>query len=212
MANPLEADPFFAPEEEDGTDPYADDPYAEDPGAPAAELLAEWPDGDPVEVVIPGEPIPWAPAQNNRKTGGRFIPARQANQAARIIDAWRQKGIAPLPKVAPGISRGVVLSFEFYTDRPRSTQYRTGRNAHLLKDQYVGALPTGKPDLTNLIKLFEDALTTHVFADDDQVVRIAGAFKDYGRPRSVMRVWLAPRREEDPRALGQFDPDQPALG
>lgn len=175
-------------------DPFLDEAALDelDTRAPADTLMGEWPTGDPVVFEIAGDPVPWAPAQMNRKTGGRFIPARQARQAARFIERWEKFGLAPVPKGsadAPG--RGVVLGVEFYVERPKK-QFGTGRNAHVLKDRFRGALPIGKPDLSNMIKLVEDALTTHAWDDDDQIVRIVNPTKAWGRPRTVVKVWLAP--------------------
>lgn len=184
-------------------DPF-DDSGDEEPGAPPESLMGEWPGDDYVEFEVRGDPVPWAPAAHNPKTGGRFIPGRQAKQAALFIQRWQTLGLAPVPAGDP--SRGLVIELLFYVERPKK-HFGTGRNSHVLKDRYRGARPTGRPDLSNLVKLVEDALTKNAWADDDQIVRII-AEKDFGtRARTIVRVWLAPpsgHRPEPPV-------DQPAL-
>lgn len=160
----------------------------EHPGAPADSLMGVWPDGDYVEFEIAGDPVPWQPMAHNPKTGGRFMPGKQAKQMALFIQRWQQLGLAPVPKGDP--SQGLVIECLFYVERPKK-HFGTGRNAHVLKDRYRDCRPTGRPDLSNLVKLVEDALTTNAWADDDQIVRII-AEKDFGsRARTVVRVWLA---------------------
>ncbi|MFG3709506.1 RusA family crossover junction endodeoxyribonuclease [Micromonospora sp. NPDC047730] len=70
--------------------------------------------------------------------------------------------------------------------RPKS-HYRTGRNAHLLRDS-APAQPQGAPDLSKLLRSTEDALTSAgAWRDDARVVEYERAAK----------VWAG----EDPEAL-----------
>lgn len=189
-----------------GPDDIFDDPFDgdEEPGAPAEALMGVYPDGDFIEFEVKGDPVPWAAAAHNSKSGGRFIPGRQAKQAALFIQRWRALGLAPVPKGDPSV--GLVIECLFYVERPRK-HFGTGRNAHVLKDRYRDCRPAGRPDLSNLIKLVEDALTSNAWADDDQVVRIVGE-KDWGsRARTVVRVWRAPPSRHRPA----LPVEQPAL-
>lgn len=159
----------------------------EEPGAPPESMMGVWPDGDPVEFEVPGRPIPWAQMAHNPKSGGRFMPGRQAKHTALFIQRYQMEGLAPVPK-----HRGVVLGLTFYVKRPDG-HYGSGRNSAILKDRFRDALPTGRPDLSNLIKLVEDALTTNAWEDDDQVVMLERPAKRWGkRERTVVRIWLAP--------------------
>lgn len=117
-------------------------------------------------LTIPGDPVPWTPKTTNPKTGLRFVPGRQAAHAGRIIDAWERAGLVGWLEGEP-----LMLRVSFRVRRPKY-HYGTGRNAGQIKDRYRQAYPTGRPDLSNLVKLVEDALTTLAWADDDQVVRI----------------------------------------
>src|SRR5690606_25696178 len=66
----------------------------------------------------------------------------------------------------------------FTLARPRS-HYRTGRNAHLLRDS-APARPTGAPDLSKLARATEDALTeAGVWKDDAAVVEYRRLAKVY---------------------------------
>lgn len=162
--------------------------------------IGVYPDGAPVRLYVPGVPVPWAVASRNGKSGGRFIPGRQAAHAARFMAAWETVGFEPVPR-----PYGVVIAAEFTTVEP-ATHFRTGRNAHLRRagepDQ-----PTGRPDLSNLLKLVEDSLTTLAWADDDQVVQVAALRKRYAdEAGSTVWVWLAPSR-----ALGVGHEAEPAM-
>jgi Holliday junction resolvase RusA-like endonuclease len=79
----------------------------------------------------------------------------------------------------------LVVRMVFSFVRPKS-HYRTGRNAHLLRDG-APARPGGKPDLSKLLRSTEDALTALVWKDDALVV-------DYER---AAKVWVG----EDAEAL-----------
>lgn len=138
-------------------------------------------------LVIPGDPVPWAGKQTNPKTGRRFVAARQSHHAGKIIDAWERLGVELwLEKGTP-----IAIECDFFITRPKSTHYGSGRNERVLKPQFADAEPTGRPDLSNLVKLVEDALTGVVWKDDDQVTSIR-ARKQYvawwEQPRSVVRI------------------------
>jgi Holliday junction resolvase RusA-like endonuclease len=124
-------------------------------------------------ITVPGDPIPWS-AGTNPKTGGKIIPARHTSQVGKIVEAWnREHGHRNiwLEKGCP-----VQLGLEFYVCRPKTTHYGSGRNERTLNAVGLASrYPTGRPDLSNLIKLAEDALTGVVWQDDDQVVRLVPA-------------------------------------
>jgi crossover junction endodeoxyribonuclease RusA len=63
----------------------------------------------------------------------------------------------------------IRLTLVCHFKRPRS-HYRTGKNAHLLRDCSPRYYHTGKPDADNLIKAVKDTLThIGVWHDDSQV-------------------------------------------
>jgi Holliday junction resolvase RusA-like endonuclease len=131
-----------------------------------------------------------APQGSKRHVGhGRMVesskhvaPWRDAvrGEAARVVDEIRD-GSPWVPYDGPLVAR-MVFTFA----RPKG-HYRTGRNAHLLRDG-APAYPQGPPDLSKLLRSTEDALTdAGVWRDDARVVAYARAAK----------VWAG----EDPEAL-----------
>lgn len=171
-----------------------DDPFFGPPDAPPERAedspwnrIGVHPDGPGVQLIVEGDPVPWAPAAHNPKTGGRFIPSRQAEQAARIIRAWEDTGLGKIPKPL-----GVVVFCQFFVVRAKG-HFGTGRNADVLRDD-APDYPTGRPDLSNMAKLAEDALTSRAWEDDDQVVRLEARKAFAARPGTLIHVWLAPGR------------------
>jgi len=67
----------------------------------------------------------------------------------------------------PMLEGPLHLHMTFMFPRPKS-HYRTGKNAHLLKDD-IPFHHTVRPDTTKLIRAAEDALTGIVWRDDSQV-------------------------------------------
>lgn len=142
-------------------------------------------------LVIPGDPVPWARARRNGKH--YFTPDEQARHMTTIQQAWLVAG-------RPAIDGPVAISARFHLARPR-THYGTGANADRVKPSALYR-PTTKPDLSNLLKILEDALNDYVWADDAAIVCLAGVHKHYtdlpgrprwelGEPRTELDVWRA---------------------
>ncbi len=64
------------------------------------------------------------------------------------------------------------MTFWFFVTRPRE-HYGSGKNANILKPS-APSHPTGRPDVTKLIRSTEDALTGIVWRDDAQIVEQIG--------------------------------------
>lgn len=147
--------------------------------------------GRDVLLEIPGPPVPWAPKRTNQKTGNRFIPSRQEEATGRVIRAAQELMETGEPRFLTG--EPLAIGAVFCIKRPKG-HYGTGRNARRLKPQFVTAWPTGKPDLSNLLKLVEDGIVlAGLIPDDDQIVRIQPLQKEYtetpeDQPRSVVRI------------------------
>lgn len=147
---------------------------------------------DEIVLAVPGDPVPWAPKQTNKKTGSRFVPARQAAYAGKVIDAWERSAHADGVFAEQG--RPMKLYCEFYISRPRTTHYGSGRNERVLKPG-APILPSSKPDGSNLVKMVEDALKGVAFADDDQFTDHASSkrFVHWWEPsRAVVRITIRP--------------------
>jgi len=142
------------------------------------------------ELVIPGDPVPWTGA---RKLGSapnapRRMPGRQERHAGLIRQCWEERYGGEGIWLEKG--RPIRLVGHFYITRPRTTQYGSGRNERVLKPQ-APRMPTGTPDLSNLLKMVEDALTKTLWQDDDQVVELGGwkRYVDWWEPsRSIVTV------------------------
>lgn len=135
--------------------------------------------------IVPGAPVPW---QRARRNGKRYFtdPKVAAHQAA-IRDAWVNAGALELGGAA------LAVRAIFWLARPKA-HFGTGRNAGKLKDT-APRLPTGKPDVDNLLKNL-DALNARAWDDDAQIVRVADLVKLYAAapegpqgPRSYYEVW-----------------------
>lgn len=153
---------------------------------------------DHYEFFVQGKPEP-AGSKNaflHRHTGRLVVT--DDNPKSR---GWKKlvKQTAMVLVGAPRLSVPVELRLTFVVERPQH-HYRTGRNAHLLRD----AAPdyhTVKPDTTKLIRGVEDALTGVLWVDDAQVVR-QSAEKVYGSPAGVLvRVTPLVRAEPAPQSL-----------
>jgi Holliday junction resolvase RusA-like endonuclease len=140
--------------------------------------------------AIPGDPVPWTSTKQNRYSGNRFLPARQADAIAHNV-AFINARLGEDHDLV--FDKAVPLSLDccFYVKRPKG-HYGTGRNAGVLKD-WAPDYPVGKPDRSNLEKMVEDCLVlARVMPDDDQVVR-GKSCKLYvpsplEQPRTVIRL------------------------
>ena len=139
-----------------------------------------------LRIVVVGTPRP----QGSKKA---FYNAKLGR--ALVVDdndvklrTWRQDVVsatvaairtARFSKAAP--QTPVALALTFMLPRPKG-HWRTGRNAHLLRDDSP-AWPASKPDADKLLRSTFDALRdAGVYVDDAQVVRV-----------SVAKVWASER-------------------
>jgi Holliday junction resolvase RusA-like endonuclease len=90
--------------------------------------------------------------------GRAFTPARTRSTEA-MVREFAAKAMAG----APPIEGAVHLSVIMHLDRPKSwTKRKIAENP----------LPTGKPDLDNVLKLLGDALNGIVWKDDSQIASL----------------------------------------
>ena len=136
-------------------------------------------------VIVHGIPGPQGSksAFRNKHTG-----RIQQVESSKKVAPWRAdvRDAAEGLLISPPLDEPLLLDMVFTFLRPK-THYRTGRNAHLLRDS-APARPATKPDLSKLARSTEDALTSAgVYRDDARIV-------EYGR---LAKVWA----DEDPDAL-----------
>jgi len=126
-----------------------------------------------IYLNVPGIPVPQG---SKRAFGNRLVDANQAK-----LKPWR----ATITAIAlenlgdgPPLTGPAHVEVRFTFPRPK-THYRTGANAHLLKDT-APEWHTVKPDLDKLVRAVLDGLTdAQIFHDDAQVASVV-ATKRYG--------------------------------
>jgi len=125
-----------------------------------------------VTLTVYGLPAP----QGSKRSYG---PGRMV-ESSKNVKPWREAvkfAALDLLKHADGwvpLDGPLSLAVVFTFTRPRG-HYRTGRNAHLLRDS-APARPIGYPDLSKLVRSTEDALTdAGIWADDSRVVEMNAA-------------------------------------
>jgi Holliday junction resolvase RusA-like endonuclease len=115
--------------------------------------------------------------------GGRYLAPSSSKQIGAVVDAWERAGEPRFDEDTP-----LILEVDFYFERP-SSHFGSGRNADKLLPS-AKPEPISRPDLSNLVKLIEDALNENAFKDDSRIVRTVAA-KRYG-DRSRTEIVLRP--------------------
>lgn len=119
------------------------------------------------------------PAPQGSKTymRGRMV------EASKYVKPWRASVFTAARLASLGrpeflmFSNPVHLTVVFGLERPKS-HWRTGRNAHLLRDS-APRFPGSAPDLSKLIRSTEDAITEASIWRDDALVIAVTALKVY---------------------------------
>ena len=128
------------------------------------------------DIVIKGNPI----AQKRHRHIGKFVRVYDPSQKDKKTFA---KNISKEWKKAP-LQGNVILFVTYYMARPKK-HFRTGKFAHILKDNAPEYHNT-KPDIDNLVKLTMDACNNLLWKDDCVIVGIV-AKKLYSKnPRTEM--------------------------
>jgi Holliday junction resolvase RusA-like endonuclease len=142
-------------------------------------------------VTVYGRP---QPAGSKRAFVNKHTGRASVVDAAKHSRPWKQDVAGAALKACGGVplllDAPLILTVRFFLTRPKG-HYRTGKNAHLLRETAPG-YPTGRPDTTKLLRAVEDALTSIVWTDDSRVVYQV-ASKHYGTPeRCEIDVAVAP--------------------
>ena len=116
---------------------------------------------------VAGDPVA-QPRQRHRviTKGGRAYAMNYTTKTA-PVHTWKDLIALRAEKHLPDvpIDKPIRLSLVFWFRRPKS-HYRTGKNAHLLKDS-APAFHTKKPDFDNCAKSVADIMTQIGFWRDD---------------------------------------------
>jgi len=130
-----------------------------------------------IKITIKGKPIALKRHRSTR-SGRMYDPSAKDKK-----QIWLQ--IARFKPKRP-IEGQIMLFATFYMPRPKK-HFRTGKYANVLKDG-VPEYHTNTPDLSNLIKLYEDILQPSFYLDDSQICRIQ-AEKIYSKqPRTEIII------------------------
>mgnify|MGYP003148547160 CR=1 FL=1 len=124
-----------------------------------------------IMLTFPGTPIPLSRPRFGRH--GKVYTPSKCQEAKRRIAI---RALAAMNKKNP-ISTAVDVEFVFYMPQPKKPKLH----------QRNGCAHLSRPDLTNLIKLVEDALNGIVWTDDCIIARI-DAQKKYGTETKTVVV------------------------
>lgn len=119
----------------------------------------------PIEFFVPGVAKPGGSKRFlglSSKTGRAII----ADDCKTVMD-WRSVVALAARRAMEGrppVDLAVCVEITFHILRPKS-HFRSGKNAHLLKDD-ARKFPTAKPDVLKLARSTEDAMTGIVWVDD----------------------------------------------
>jgi len=157
---------------------------------------------DEVVFTVYGTPAPQGSKQAypiyRKNNGARVFTGKVALvEMSKRVKPWRTEvaAAARALDLAGPILGPVSVDMVFTQVRPKS-HYRTGANAHLLRDSAPPCWCIA-PDLSKLVRSTEDALKGIVWTDDKAVVeygRLAKVYSDSGdpdvlaRPGAVIRV------------------------
>lgn len=135
-----------------------------------------------LDVDVVGTP---APQGSKRHVGnGRMVemskrvkPWREAVKTAALI------AMATALTGNPPTTGELAVDVSFWLARPKS-HFRTGKNAHLLREAALRARPATRPDIDKLVRSTLDALKdAGVYRDDSQIVTLAaGKWYADGQP------------------------------
>ena len=132
------------------------------------------------------------------KRGGQYTGKVATVESSKKVRPWRQdvkyaalNSIALEPSFKP-LAGPIFIKVFFYLPRPKG-HYRTGANAHLLRDA-APPRPAGRPDWDKLLRSTFDALSeAGIWCDDAQVTDVLGGkrYADERQPGADIEVHAA---------------------
>ena len=131
---------------------------------------------DPVTITLLGEPVPMA-HRTTSDGGRRYVPTKPRNASAALrLAASEQVGLVPFDEPVK-----LVMLCEVAIPNSWSKRKKNAAILGLIR-------PGTRPDLTNMLKLAEDALHGVVWRDDSLVVE-QHTKKIYGKqPKLVLTI------------------------
>jgi Holliday junction resolvase RusA-like endonuclease len=140
------------------------------------------------EIVITVSGRPWPEGSLRAFVRGGKAVIVHDNPAA--LEQWRGAVERAARKTGSSfLRRPVTIDMSLYLPRPRS-HYRTGRNAHLLREE-APPFPVSRFDSDKLARAVLDSLSGVLYIDDGQVVDLSARkrYAEYGMmPGGIIRV------------------------
>jgi Holliday junction resolvase RusA-like endonuclease len=135
-----------------------------------------------IEFVIPGKPVAWqrVRAMSRFDKGPRFFTADETRSYQSLVKLACQERMNGTPMIEGPVALEVTVTVEI----PASWSQKKQAEA-----RHGERMPTGKPDLDNVVKSIKDALNLVAYRDDAQVC-FEALTKEYGVMPQV-RVRLA---------------------
>ncbi len=146
----------------------------------------------PIKIIIPGVPVSGSQLKFNRTTGSAYRP-KEHKQRVFTVSEYAERALQTMPMEykheLPYFKKGTALYMQVSFYMPyRSADYRTGRNAGVLKDN-APMWVIGNKDLDNMLKPLKDGLKGIVYNDDKQIVCYGSITKQYSEsPRTEIEV------------------------
>lgn len=131
-----------------------------------------------ISFVVPGDPVPFARAGGG-KTTSRFTPAKQRNYSGMLrffcSEAMKVNCFGPIEGPVEVMVRAIYGWPRSWSARKRAT---------------LGAWKTSRSDLSNIVKLLEDALNSVAWVDDAQIVSLTALkfYSDAPRLEVIIRA------------------------
>jgi len=123
---------------------------------------------DAITITIPGKPVPWARAGRYGKVTFELAKQKKWKKDFRLL--------AKVKFVGPPFPGPVELDITFFFKQPKSWPKKKKN-----RTKYH----TTRPDLSNCLKLLEDALIGIAYHDDAQISRV-----------TVDKLYAGPKDEE----------------
>lgn len=133
-----------------------------------------------IEIEVLGTPKPQARARHYNRGGfsGTYDPSKGDKES--FLSIIHQK--APREPITGPIQLTIV----FYMPRPKG-HYGSGKKQCLLKDS-APEFHTGRPDIDNIIKFYQDSMNKVFWKDDSQICWIEAQKKYSERPRTHLII------------------------